>query len=233
MSRRSDCNGASRPHRFVNGADQGDGPAPLAAVHERRRAGLEGVDEIGQLAAMVLVRDRRWVARAARGADLLGEALPHRVPPLLQAIDDVLYDAFGQRQVATLFTQSNQYRVVEEVDPRHQLDTEALNHLYVRSSISGGLVPLSLVGKLDGFTEGSGTVLDNSATVWFQEMSDGDSHNLNNLPILQAGSCGGYFKTGQAVCVENTSGKGSDTGGTPNASPSSAFSRTASLSYLS
>jgi hypothetical protein len=33
-------------------------------------------------------------------------------------------------------------------------------------------------------------------------MSDGDSHNLNNLPILQAGSCGGYFKVGQAVNVE-------------------------------
>jgi flagellar hook-associated protein FlgK len=46
-------------------------------------------------------------------------------------------------------------------------------------------------------------------------MSDGDSHNLNNLPILQAGNCGGYFKTGQAIDVENTSGK--DTGGTPNA----------------
>jgi Protein of unknown function (DUF1552) len=74
----------------------------------------------------------------------------------------------------------------------------------------------NLVGKLDGFMEGTGTVLDNSATVWFQEMSDGDSHNLNNLPILQAGSCGGYFKVGQAVDVENTSGKGSDTGGTPN-----------------
>jgi hypothetical protein len=69
----------------------------------------------------------------------------------------------------------------------------------------------SLVGKLDSFQESTGTVLDNSATVWFQEMSDGDSHNLNNLPILQAGSCGGYFKTGQAVCVEN------DSSGNPNA----------------
>jgi hypothetical protein len=69
----------------------------------------------------------------------------------------------------------------------------------------------SLVGKLDGFNESTGTVLDNSATVWFQEMSDGDSHNLNNLPILQAGSCGGYFKTGQAIDVEN------GTNGMPNA----------------
>ena len=60
-----------------------------------------------------------------------------------------------------------------------------------------------LVGRLDSFSEGDGkTVLDNTATVWFQEMSDGNSHNLNNMPILQAGSCGGYFKTGWAVNVE-------------------------------
>jgi hypothetical protein len=60
-----------------------------------------------------------------------------------------------------------------------------------------------LVGKLDGVTEGTGTLLDNTATVWLQEMSDGNSHNLNNLPILQAGGAGGYFKTGWAVNVEN------------------------------
>jgi hypothetical protein len=60
-----------------------------------------------------------------------------------------------------------------------------------------------LVGQLDMFSEGSGTLLDNTATVWIQEMSDGNSHNLNNLPILQAGSMGGYFKTGWAVNVES------------------------------
>ncbi len=65
-----------------------------------------------------------------------------------QAIDDTLYDAFGQRQVATLFTQLNQYHVVEEVDPRFQLSTEALKHLYLRSSISNQLVPLSLLATV-------------------------------------------------------------------------------------
>lgn len=59
-----------------------------------------------------------------------------------------------------------------------------------------------LVGRLDSFSEGDVKLLDNTATVWLQEMSDGNSHNLNNLPILQAGSCGGYFKVGQAVNVE-------------------------------
>jgi len=43
-----------------------------------------------------------------------------------QAIDDTLYDAFGQRQVSTIFTQLNQYRVVLEVAPAFQQDPEAL-----------------------------------------------------------------------------------------------------------
>jgi hypothetical protein len=62
-----------------------------------------------------------------------------------------------------------------------------------------------LVGRLNSFDEGDVKLLDNTATVWFQELSDGNSHNLNNLPILQAGSCGGYFKVGQAVNVEDGS----------------------------
>jgi len=59
-----------------------------------------------------------------------------------------------------------------------------------------------LVKQLDSINEGDKKLLDNTATVWFQEMSDGNSHNLNNLPILQAGGCAGYFKTGQAINVD-------------------------------
>ena len=64
-----------------------------------------------------------------------------------------------------------------------------------------------LVGQLDKIDEGDGKLLDNTATIWFNEMSDGNAHNLNNLPIVQAGSAGGYFKAGQSVNVED----GSDT----------------------
>jgi hypothetical protein len=60
-----------------------------------------------------------------------------------------------------------------------------------------------LVGQLDSISEGDGTLLDNTATVWFQEFSDGCAANLNNMPIVQAGGCGGYFKTGQAVNVDD------------------------------
>jgi multidrug efflux pump subunit AcrB len=59
-----------------------------------------------------------------------------------QAIDDTLYDAFGQRQVATIFTQLNQYHVVLEVDPKYQQDPSSLRQIYVKSA-TGALVPLS------------------------------------------------------------------------------------------
>jgi multidrug efflux pump len=57
-------------------------------------------------------------------------------------IDNTLYDAFGQRQVSTIFTQLNQYHVVQEVDTAFRDSTDAIQGLYVRSS-TGSQVPLS------------------------------------------------------------------------------------------
>jgi len=65
-----------------------------------------------------------------------------------QAIDDTLYDAFGQRQVSTIFTQLNQYRVILEVRPEFQRDPQALQHIYVRST-TGDQVPLSAFTKYE------------------------------------------------------------------------------------
>ncbi len=59
-----------------------------------------------------------------------------------QAIDNTLYDAFGQRQVSTIYTQLNQYHVVMEVDQAFRDSTDAIQSLYVRSS-NGTQVPLS------------------------------------------------------------------------------------------
>ncbi len=59
-----------------------------------------------------------------------------------QAIDDTLYDAFGQRQVSTIFTQLNQYHVVLEADPTFQQSPDSLKSIYVHSS-TGAQVPLS------------------------------------------------------------------------------------------
>ncbi|HKO46565.1 MAG TPA: DUF1552 domain-containing protein [Polyangiaceae bacterium] len=64
----------------------------------------------------------------------------------------------------------------------------------------------SLVQKLDSIPEGDGTVLDNSVAFWLNEHSDGNAHNMNNTPLLQAGSAGGYFKQGKIINLDTTSG---------------------------
>ncbi|MEN3032563.1 MdtB/MuxB family multidrug efflux RND transporter permease subunit [Chromobacterium amazonense] len=64
------------------------------------------------------------------------------------AIDNALYDAFGQRLISTIFTQTNQYRVVLEVDPAHQRDLLSLKGIYVPTA-SGGPVPLDTVATIE------------------------------------------------------------------------------------
>src|ERR1700737_4878554 len=63
-----------------------------------------------------------------------------------QAIDDTLYDAFGQRQVATIFGQLDQHRVILEATPSAQEDASSLEKLYVPSA-TGQMVPLSVLTK--------------------------------------------------------------------------------------
>ena len=59
-------------------------------------------------------------------------------------IEDALYTAYGQRQVSTIYTPTNQYWVILEVEPQYQADPSALSLLYVRSA-TGALVPLDAV----------------------------------------------------------------------------------------
>ncbi|HTG01990.1 MAG TPA: efflux RND transporter permease subunit, partial [Nitrospirota bacterium] len=68
-----------------------------------------------------------------------------------QNIDDALYDAFGQRQVSTIFTELNQYRVVLAVQQEFQQNPAGLQSVYLRSS-SGGQVPLSAVTRISEST---------------------------------------------------------------------------------
>ena len=63
-------------------------------------------------------------------------------------VDNALYDAFGQRIVSTIFTQSNQYRVILEADPQSYRTVDSLASLYVPSA-AGGQVPLSAIVKVD------------------------------------------------------------------------------------
>jgi len=64
-----------------------------------------------------------------------------------QAIESTLYDAYGSRQVSTIYAPTNQYWVVMELEPRYQTDPSVLSMLYVRSN-SGALVPLNALATL-------------------------------------------------------------------------------------
>jgi HAE1 family hydrophobic/amphiphilic exporter-1 len=64
-----------------------------------------------------------------------------------QLIDDTLYDAFGQRQVAQYFTQQNSYHVIMEVLPELQGDVGSLDKLYIKSPTTGQQVPLAAFAK--------------------------------------------------------------------------------------
>src|ERR1700692_1791742 len=65
------------------------------------------------------------------------------------AIDQALYDAFGQREAAQFFTQANSYHVVLEITPSLQTDPSSLDKLYLKSALTGQMVPLSAMTKYD------------------------------------------------------------------------------------
>jgi len=71
-----------------------------------------------------------------------------RLSVAIQDIDNALSNSFGQRQISTIYSQRNQYRVVLEIDPSRQRDPSDLTQVYVAAK-GGGLVPLSAVARVD------------------------------------------------------------------------------------
>ena len=71
-----------------------------------------------------------------------------RLGVTMQEVQDTLYDAFGQRQVSTIFSQANQYRVVLEANPNWQADPLSLDRLRI-PGLNGAQVPLSAIAKIE------------------------------------------------------------------------------------
>ncbi len=67
----------------------------------------------------------------------------------MATVDNMLYDAFGQRIVSTVYTQSNQYRVIYEVEPSMARSLDALDNLYLPGAASGKQVPLSAIATFE------------------------------------------------------------------------------------
>jgi hypothetical protein len=117
---------------------------------------------------------------------------------------------------------------------KHDYDHHGLSHRNGSAAVGGTCVPgvldslnqidtwyagryAKLVNLINGIVEGEGTMLDNTALMWLPELADGNAHNNNNLPIVIAGSAGGYLKQGVVVNLDGkTLGTGnSEAGCTP------------------
>ena len=99
------------------------------------------VQKLGQLPQLSDVASDQQINGLQLNVDVDREKAS-RLNVLTQAIDDTLYDAFGQRQVSIIFTQLNQFRVILEVEPKFRESPDLLDKIYVKSS-SGQPVPLS------------------------------------------------------------------------------------------
>ncbi|WP_161960951.1 efflux RND transporter permease subunit [Xanthomonas campestris] len=123
----------------------------------------------------------------------------------MQTIDDTLYDAFGQRQISTIFTELNQYRVVLEVAPEFRSSTALMNQLAVASNGSGALTGTnatsfgqvtssnSSTAPLAVASNGSGALTGTNATSFGQVTSSNSSTatgvgNQNTGIVVGAGS---------------------------------------------
>ncbi|MDE2157114.1 MAG: efflux RND transporter permease subunit [Xanthomonadaceae bacterium] len=107
----------------------------------------------------------------------------------VQSIDDTLYDAFGQRQISTIFTQMNQYRVVLEVAPEFRNSRDLLNKLTVRGNGSGALTGSNATsfGQLQSSNSATPTGIGNTGNIGFQ-IGGGGTIPLSSLASAQVTS---------------------------------------------
>jgi multidrug efflux pump len=107
----------------------------------------------------------------------------------VQTIDDTLYDAFGQRQISTIFTQLNQYRVVLEVAPEFRSSDDLLNKLTVRGNGNGALTGSNATsfGQLKSSNSATPSGIGNAGNVGFQ-LGGGGTIPLSSLVSAQVTS---------------------------------------------
>ena len=118
--------------------------AALEAATQAMQERLRALPELSDVASDL--QDQGLQAYVA-----IDRAQASRLGVTVAAIDTALYNAFGQRLISTIFTQSNQYRVVLEVAPRFAIGPEALAGIYVPTTgVAGGApVPLSSVAQIE------------------------------------------------------------------------------------
>jgi len=122
-------------------------------------------------------------------------------------IDNTLYDAFGQRQISTMYTQINQYHVILESDPRFQQDPDMLDHLYIQANASSGTSGAAAASSFSAI--GSSSAGSNALT--------GSALYTPSANVLSAPA-----NVLAARSVTSTSNQGAGSAGATSSTPSSA-----------
>jgi multidrug efflux pump len=122
-------------------------------------------------------------------------------------IDNTLYDAFGQRQISTMYTQVNQYHVILESDPKFQQDPDMLDHLYIQANASAGTSGAAAASSFASI--GSSSAGSNAVTG--SALYTPSANTLSAPPNVLA-----------ARTVTSASSQGATSAGTTSSTPSSA-----------
>jgi multidrug efflux pump len=93
---------------------------------------------------------------------IIDRATASRLGVAPTTIDNTLYDAFGQRQINTMYTQLNQYHVILEAEPQFQLDPDKLNHLYIRANSAAGTSGAAATSSSNGSSSAGSNALTGS-----------------------------------------------------------------------
>ncbi len=141
---------------------------------------------------------------------IIDRATASRLGIAPSTIDNTLYDAFGQRQINTMYTQLNQYHVILEAQPQFQLDPSTLQHLYIQSNASSG-------------TSGPG-----ASTSFSASGSSSAGSNATTAPVLYTPSSGVLSTPANALAPSSSTSSG--TSSSPNTTTSSAISKAVPLS---
>ena len=114
--------------------------AALGDANRRVLERLRGLPQVADVASDLQDRGLQAYVEIDRAA-------ASRLGVSVAGIDNTLYNSFGQRLISTMFTQSNQYRVVLEVAPRYKVGLDALSSIFVPAA-GGNQVPLASVARL-------------------------------------------------------------------------------------
>jgi multidrug efflux pump len=150
-------------------------------------------------------------------------------------IDNTLYDAFGQRQVNTMYTQVNQYHVILEADPKFQMDPHKLDDIYVQASTSGTVAATAsnTAGSSSGAGSGGGAAGRSLLTPSAATGASTGTSSTSALGNTSSTSAASPVNSSSALSSSSTSGTSSTVLSTTSTSTATSSSATTSASGTS